>query len=355
MFHRKSVGSAWSDGRAWYGGPLTYTCLEEALVDKYVELMVTSHQEDCLWRRRGCDGKKHSNSGDSFDDSTNTHTLDSILRLSLTNAKSSLEGLRLRYDELCSRRSFLPYEFNLRLPEGLDIDTILSQLPSDFFTNPAPTEKSRSDTPNRVALALAILGWQGLTNPRIGAVPNSASCQSCLRRLGLWMFKSKEVSAEGEILVPAAMDHLDPVKEHRFFCPWKNPAAQRLGSARPKPDSDVPAWVVLVQAIRNDASIRDVRDERPRTARQRTKDAPPTPARTAPGTPAAGVDSPIVIIGPDGEEEDESARDAKDKERWARLRKVRSLFDTKGGKKLRRTASRPGTARSTASGNGGAD
>lgn len=31
--------------------------LEEALVDKYAELIVTSHTEDCLWRKRGCDGR----------------------------------------------------------------------------------------------------------------------------------------------------------------------------------------------------------------------------------------------------------------------------------------------------------
>lgn len=29
---------------------------EDALVDKYVELIVTSHEENCLWRKRGCDG-----------------------------------------------------------------------------------------------------------------------------------------------------------------------------------------------------------------------------------------------------------------------------------------------------------
>ena len=29
---------------------------EDALVEKYVELIVTSHAEDCLWRKRGCDG-----------------------------------------------------------------------------------------------------------------------------------------------------------------------------------------------------------------------------------------------------------------------------------------------------------
>ena len=41
------------------------------------------------------------------------------------------------------------------------------------------------------------------------------------------------------------------------------------------------------------------------------------------------------------DEEDPAAREAKDKERWARLRRVKSLFDTKNSKKLRRTLSRP--------------
>ena len=279
---------------------------------------------------------------------------DSLLRLSLTNAKVSLEALRQRYDELCQRKAFLPYEFNLRLPEGLDLHAVLSQLPADFFTNPPlPADTTvQSSTPNRVALALALLGWQGLSNVRIGAVPNSASCQTCLRRLGLWMFKSKEVSAEGEVLVPAPMDHLDPVREHRFFCPWKSAAAQRLGSARATgTEGDLPGWRALVQAIKNDAHLREALDGRPRSrARPGVKDAV-----TAPGTPAAtgGLELP-AIVGPDGAEveEDDSARDAKDKERWARLRRVKSLFDTKGGKKLRRTLSRPGTGHSTASATG---
>lgn len=33
--------------------------IEEALVNKYAELIVESHQEDCLWRKRGCDGGCH--------------------------------------------------------------------------------------------------------------------------------------------------------------------------------------------------------------------------------------------------------------------------------------------------------
>lgn len=31
--------------------------VEEQLVDKYAELILTAHAEDCLWRVRGCDGE----------------------------------------------------------------------------------------------------------------------------------------------------------------------------------------------------------------------------------------------------------------------------------------------------------
>lgn len=32
--------------------------IAESVVDKYVELIVGSHAEDCLWRKKGCDGKR---------------------------------------------------------------------------------------------------------------------------------------------------------------------------------------------------------------------------------------------------------------------------------------------------------
>ncbi|KAL0941769.1 mRNA export factor rsm1 [Colletotrichum truncatum] len=310
--------------------------VEEALVQKYSDLIVSAHLEECLWRKRGCD--------------------DSLLRLSLTNAKLSMEALRQRYDELCGRKSFLPYEFNLRLPEGLNIDDVLTQLPEDFFTNPPPAKDSPDPKqPNRVALALALMGWQGLTNPRIGAVPNSASCHTCLRRLGLWMFKSKEVSADGEILVPAPMDHLDPVKEHRFFCPWKNPMTQRLGTAKSGSESNMAAWKCLAQVLKNDAYLRGALDDRPKNKAWHSRGAsvPSTPVRrgaAAPSTPGGPYDSPSAVTEPG--DDDEKTRDAKDKERWARLRRVKSLFESKNAKKLRRSLSRPGTAHSNASGAG---
>lgn len=356
-----------------------------AVVDRYVDLVVTAHEEDCLWRKKGCD--------------------DSLLRLQLASPKQALADLRQRYDELCVRKDFLPYEFNLRLPEGLDVDAVLATLPPTFFDGPStatstttpatptptptPTTSSPSTPPNRVALALAVMGWQGLTNSRIGAVPNSASCHACLRRLGLWMFKSKQVDLEtNTVLEPAPMDHLDAVREHRFFCPWKNGAVQRnpgarsirngkSGAAAAEP---TPGWDVLVQMLKNDAYLRNRMAAGPTSSRLPPNTPSKATAGAAPVTPgrrpATAVDADGSITGTPGtllgtpntlgtgsgifgdreaREEDDAARDAKDKERWARLRRVKSLFDTKGtmAKKLKRagvgSTSRPGTGHSQSS------
>lgn len=290
--------------------------------------------------------------------------LDSILRLSLTHAKSSLESLRQRYDELCARKAFLPYEFNLRLPNDLDLNQVLGQLPPNFFRAPPPIQGMEDQPRNQVALILALLGWQGLSNTRIGAVPNSASCHTCLRRLGLWMFKSKEVADNGEVLVPAPMEFLDPAREHRFFCPWANGAAQSRGGAQSRLESEAPGWKILVQTLTNDSHLRSVYEGRPRSKTQAGSDvAPSTPQRNRQGvtTPVvtpqtarsnAGtlIETPGTVASAyDDAEVDEKERDAKDKERWARLRRVKSLFDSKGSRRLKRSMSRPGTGHSTKS------
>ena len=78
--------------------------------------------------------------------------------------------------------------------------------------------------------------------------------------------------------------------------------------------------------------------------------APAIVTETPGRPPTAGTLGGESIFGSeynDVEMEDEAAREAKDKERWARLRKVKSLFDTKGGRKLKRPLSRPGTGHST--------
>ncbi|KAH7029499.1 C3HC zinc finger-like-domain-containing protein, partial [Microdochium trichocladiopsis] len=330
---------------------LQSTQVEEAMVTRFVQLIVEAHQEDCLWRKRGCD--------------------DSLLRLYITNPQTALQSLRERYDDLASRPTFLPYIFNLRLPAELDLQVSKSHLPSDFFTEPSPPPTASTTVAggtNDVALALALTGWQGLTNPRIGPVPNSASCGTCLRKLGLWMFKSQEVDeATGQILVAAPMDHLDPVREHRFFCPWRNPDAQRNPGS--KSLERKAAWEVLLQTLKNNAYLRSQAErssqknnKTPRRAgtilHRATASVPSTPLRPTSGNDITpGAETPtdsgnLLTLGPDmvdDEDEDPAARDAKDKERWARLRRVKTLFDTKNAKKLRRALSRPGTAGSSAS------
>ncbi|KAI0152601.1 zf-C3HC-domain-containing protein [Xylariaceae sp. FL1272] len=302
--------------------------VEQALAKRFAELITEAHATDCLWKRHGCD--------------------DSLLRLPLTVAQTALTSLRRRYDDLCTRQSFLPYLFNLRLPATLDIHLVKFQLPPAFFTDPPPPATNPA-SPNDVALLLAMTGWQGLTNDRIGAVPNTATCGTCLRRLGLWMFKSKEVDeATGQILVPAPMDSLDPVREHRFFCPWRSATAQHNPGAKTK--SNKAAWEVLAQTLKNSAYLRQQAEKsNPRSVFHR-------PTASLPGTPATpsrirghGNDQKPPVLSPQAagdEEEDMAASDAKDKERWAKLRRVKSLFDTKGRKKLQRTLSRPGTAAS---------
>ncbi|KHN95942.1 Zinc finger, C3HC-like protein [Metarhizium album ARSEF 1941] len=323
--------------------------IAEALVDKYSELIVSSHQQDCLWRNRGCD--------------------DTLIRLSFSNTSTTLARLRERYDELCTRSSFLPYEFNLRLPDGMDIDSVLSQLPPDFFTETPPVvDKSGAASldkpPNKAALALALLGWQGLTNSRIGPVPNSASCHTCLRRLGLWMFKSKEVDDEGQVVVPAPMDHLDPLREHRFFCPWKNPQAQSRGGTRPGGEDSPAGWRALLQTIKNESDLRHLYTRKvkrgEKTQEQGLGLASPSPARGAYNMPrspspviadptrsvdAPSIAAPQTAAGGD----DEKSQEAKDKERWARLRNVKRLFDSKGSRKFRRQSGRPGSGHSNKS------
>ncbi|KAK1831121.1 NIPA-like protein [Podospora conica] len=295
----------------------------EGVVAKYAELIVDGHGEDCLWRKKGCD--------------------DSLLRLPLSQPRLALTSLRQRYDDLVSRDAFLPYAFNLRLPPTLDLDAILGYLPATFFSDPPPPTTTNTAKVNRPALALALLGWQGLTNPRLDApVPNSASCHTCLRRLGLWMFKSREVDPEtNEVLVPAPMDHLDPLREHRFFCPWKNGGAQRNPGAGAKAEEPPAGWEVLVQVLRNESLVRQrVGAVTPGHGRSKSSVPAPSSARTEGGGRRPGTATA---------EEGEGDGERKDKDVMSRLRRVKSLFNSKAGGRLRRL-SRPGTAGSTGGG-----
>lgn len=248
---------------------------------------------------------------------------DSIFKLQLTNTPVTLHSLRERYDELCSRKDTLPYPFDLRLPSNFDLDVILSYLPPDFFTL-TPTEmtleKSRPKEINKVAFQMALFGWEGHIHDRLGSQVGSVSCQACFRVLGLWLFKSKKVNEAGEVIEGAVVGCLNVVNEHRDYCPWRNARSQN--GAGKSSTSTMAGWEIMLRVLKNDYYLKHNMDrsvEKPRPI-------------------SSGIISDTNPFGDETEDEDaKSIREEKDKERWARLRRVKSLFDTKSSKKLNRT------------------
>jgi hypothetical protein len=257
------------------------------------------------------------------------HTLDTIFKLPLNQPAITLKKLRQRYDGLCARSAGLPYMHNIHTPDGFDLDKVLSWLPQDFFavsvsdTDDLAKIISKSEI-NRVAFVLALFGWGGQAETEPKA--DMAACDACFRRLGLWLFKSKEIDENGKETVGAMMSHLDPICEHRDYCPWRNPRSQ---SGPPSAKNGEPAnpelaaWEVVQRVIKNDFFLR----ERNKPQSEKPKPAAPTPLEDAGDTHSFFDNSNI------DDEDAKSIREQKDKERWSRLRKVKSLFDTKSMKK----------------------
>lgn len=289
--------------------------VEDAIVDKYVELIVESHEESCLWRQRGCDGEFERNGRNTL-----LIVEDSIFKMPLNNAATTLEVLRHRYDELATRKETLPYYFNLRLPEAYNVEDVLSHLPPDFFKQKALTteESSTSSEINKIAFTMALFGWQRHNHEKLGNQPGSVSCQACFRVLGLWLFKSKEVNEAGEETVPAAVNCLDVVTEHRDYCPWRSAESQ---SGPNSLTGSLPGWEVLLRVIKNDHYLRSNKEG---SAKKTRLQRPSTPQRLQ--TPDYEDDL--------DDAEAKSIRDEEDDQRWARLRRVKSLFNTKNSKKV---------------------
>ena len=228
----------------------------------------------------------------------------------MNNTPLALEGLRARYDELYVRKDTLPYSFNLQLPTTFDLDSTLGYLPPGFFG---------TEDVNKVAFQLALFGWQGHEHERLGNQLGSVSCQACFRVLGLWLFKSKEVNEAGEEIERAKLNTLDVVFEHRAYCPWRNATSQN-GTNTKSESIALPGWEIMLRVLKNDHYLRH------------SGDRPVNSKSTITNTEGNN---------PFGDEEDADARsirEEKENERWARLKRVKSLFDVKGGKKLHSTS-----------------
>jgi Rsm1-like len=217
---------------------------------------------------------------------------------------------------------------NIHLPEDFDLDATISYLPKNFFaTSPAGTDTSTvsgSDNINRVAFVMAVFGWTA--QPESKLRNGAAICEACFRTLGLWLFKSKEVNEAGEVLRPATMNYLDPIEEHREYCPWRNAKSQSGGSTTTKSSQvlELAGWQIVLRVLNSDYRLRQASN----MEKEKVQASPEDPA-SRPGT-AFTMDIE--------DEHAKSIREEKDKERWARLRRVKSLFEIKSLKKLHRNS-----------------
>jgi len=287
-------------------------------------MIITSHADNCLWKQRGCDGRELES---PLKACANIRA-DSIFKLSLNHAPTTLHAIRERYDSLCALKNKLPYMHDMHSPDGFNLNAVLAYLPKDFFKpqlsiSAKVSSESQADELNEVALMMALFGWRGRPDhtPDVGA----AGCDSCFRTLGLWLFKTKEVTEAGAIIKPASMKWLDPVEEHRSYCPWSNSKSQsgNLGK-KTSQSTESPGWEIVLRVLKNENRLRSGGNMETEEIKRPT---------TSVGPSGQGES----VFGADIEDDDaKSIREEKDKERWARLRRVKSLFDAKGVKKLQR-------------------
>lgn len=185
------------------------------VVEKYRDMIITSHAQSCPWRNRGCD--------------------ESIQRISgLLNTISTLQTLKARYNSL----------------QKLDVPSV-HVLTEDF---PYPIEQMTEfrfgiDQPEKVhqeRLRLAMCGWQGSSGRE-----DVAECRACFRSLGLWLYRGEE----------PIMEKLDALESHLEYCPWRSPSTQRTEIELEGKKAMVPAWVLVARTIKEATDRPAVDDE----------------------------------------------------------------------------------------------
>ncbi|KAF3907965.1 hypothetical protein ABW21_db0208026 [Orbilia brochopaga] len=178
----------------------------EALVSKYEELIITGHEEGCLWRKRGCDK--------------------AIYRLPLQPATEARAGFYARYQSL---RNLSDDEKVINLTKPDEVDIAALNLPHDII----------EDQPKKNALVMALFGWAKDDNE---SSVEMVKCDACFRRLGLWLFVKRPGSSDEDGDEFSSMYRLNVVDEHRDYCPWVNAASQTGEHA---------GWEILLRILKS--------------------------------------------------------------------------------------------------------
>ena len=294
----------------------------QELIEKYATMIVSEHEGSCLWRRRGCD--------------------DTVHRLPLASQATAISNLRDRYDSLVAMRSDLPSDISY--PSALDIPTLTRQAqallksPSPLGQPQTPQEPTQDTSTTdqgslvseeiiQPALLLSLFGWQAGSEQISGLV----TCNACFRRLGLWLFRTLE-STSTEAASEAPMTRLDVIGEHRDYCPWVNAASQNGLVPITKDQAPRAGWEILRQVVRSNSRPRSS-DSLPALTPAQEDGATSRP--NSGGSSTTMADSTVVdsaSVAPSSTAADTVSRDEKDKERWARLKKLKQAFHVKKDK-----------------------
>lgn len=310
--------------------------LEQALVDKYRDLIVGGHADGCLWRQAGCK--------------------DDIYRLPVVKSSVWQPELRLRYLSLMN----MPNSFRaIRLkPDGIkpSPEKLLADFPPTLLAAPAPeTATENADEPSNPsalpedllsvkpkALLIALCGWQGVTE----SGTDMFCCNACFQRIGLWMYQP-DYKRPGMSSNANTDDHdddhdgnmgkeeeeddrsLDLIDLHREHCPWRNSVTQSATGEY----KDLPAWKILHNVLTRYA------DEQRRRSRDHN-----VLARVVSGTETIIQESEHLVLGAEvGGEMPELTREETerlDKERTSRLMRLKKVLGF--NKKRASVASSPG-------------
>jgi hypothetical protein len=209
--------------------------VDNALVERYKDLIIEGHAEDCLWRKRGCQGMCwHGMDSRQF---LTTQTED-IYHIPIASRAKSTTELLDRYRSLKAIAADLPLLEHITYPDP-SIRRIIERIPSTFFTS-APNTPQPTSQSDVVAFAFALFGWAGVSESRISL----AVCNHCFQRLGLWLSSGSRLQEMSQKLdVPVESLRLNLVESHREHCPWKNADAQ--GNSKDGPIANMAAWQTL--------------------------------------------------------------------------------------------------------------
>lgn len=130
------------------------------------------------------------------------------------------------------------------------------------------------------------------------------------------------------------MARLDVVAEHRDYCPWINTFSQggRSTSTQPSPRTsaaDLAGWELLLRVIHNTQHARRDAAGLPPSDERRTDSSTNNPQELNTDIASLKTNAATTANMQNG---DRTARDEKDKERWAKIKRLKQVFHVKRGK-----------------------